>query len=134
MRAIDDLHPAIRNWFCGRFAAPTPCQIEAWPAILEGRHALIAAPTGSGKTLAAFLAVIDRLVREAEGGGLADTTAVVYVSPLKALGNDIHRNLEAPLLGIARELERLGSGDIAIRSGVRTGTTRRSRNDAPGRW
>jgi ATP-dependent helicase Lhr and Lhr-like helicase len=123
LRAIDDLHPAIRNWFSGRFPAPTPCQIEAWPAILEGRHALIAAPTGSGKTLAAFLAVIDRLVREAEGGGLADTTAVVYVSPLKALGNDIHRNLEAPLLEIARELERLGSGDIAIRSGVRTGDT-----------
>ncbi|MGH8565578.1 MAG: DEAD/DEAH box helicase [Gammaproteobacteria bacterium] len=123
MRAIDDLHPAIRNWFCGRFAAPTPCQIEAWPAILEGRHALIAAPTGSGKTLAAFLAVIDRLVREAEGGGLAEATAVVYVSPLKALGNDIHRNLEAPLLGITSELERLGSPDIAIRSGVRTGDT-----------
>ncbi|MBA2592150.1 MAG: DEAD/DEAH box helicase, partial [Gammaproteobacteria bacterium] len=123
LRAIDQLHPAIRNWFSGQFAAPTPCQIEAWPAILEGRHALIAAPTGSGKTLAAFLAVIDRLVREAEGGGLADTTAVVYVSPLKALGNDIHRNLEAPLLGIARELQRLGSGDIAIRSGVRTGDT-----------
>jgi len=123
LRAIDDLHPAIRNWFSGRFSAPTPCQIEAWPAILEGRHALIAAPTGSGKTLAAFLAVIDRLVREAEGGGLADTTAVVYVSPLKALGNDIHRNLEAPLSGIARELERLGSADIAIRSGVRTGDT-----------
>ncbi|MGH2577488.1 MAG: DEAD/DEAH box helicase, partial [Actinomycetota bacterium] len=123
MRAIDDLHPAIRNWFCGRFAAPTPCQIEAWPAILEGRHALIAAPTGSGKTLAAFLAVIDRLVREAEGGGLADTTGVVYVSPLKALGNDIHRNLEAPLSGITSELERLGSPDITIRSAVRTGDT-----------
>ncbi len=123
MRAIDDLHPAIRNWFSGRFAAPTPCQIEAWPAIQEGRHVLVAAPTGSGKTLAAFLAVIDHLVREAERGGLAEATAVVYVSPLKALGNDIHRNLEAPLLGIAAELQRLGCGDIAIRSGVRTGDT-----------
>src|SRR5437763_4479866 len=94
-------HPAVAAWFAQSFAKPTPAQAQAWPAIQAGRHVLIAAPTGSGKTLAAFLAAIDRLVRQAlDAGGLPDETQVVYVSPLKALSNDIRRNLEAPLAGI----------------------------------
>ena len=83
------------------FPAPTEAQSAAWPAIRAGRHTLVAAPTGSGKTLAAFLAAIDALVRQGlRAGGLPDETTVVYVSPLKALSNDIHLNLEAPLAGI----------------------------------
>ena len=88
-----------------------------------GRHTLIAAPTGSGKTLAAFLAAIDDLVRQGLEGGLTDATQVVYVSPLKALSNDIHRNLEAPLAGIREELRRAGLPDVEIRTWVRTGDT-----------
>jgi ATP-dependent helicase Lhr and Lhr-like helicase len=82
-------HPAIAAWFAGRFASPTPAQVQAWPAIQAGRHTLIAAPTGSGKTLAAFLAAIDGLLRQGLEGRLADATQIVYVSPLKALSNDI---------------------------------------------
>src|SRR3954451_15439949 len=93
-------HPAVAAWFAGCFAAPTPAQAQAWPAIRAGRHTLIAAPTGSGKTLAAFLAAIDSLVPQGGGGPLPDETQVVYVSPLKALSNDIQRNLQAPLTGI----------------------------------
>ncbi len=118
-------HPAVRAWFESAFAAPTPAQVDAWPAIQAGRHVLVAAPTGSGKTLAAFLAAIDSLVREAvaSGGQLPDETRIVYVSPLKALSNDIQRNLEAPLQGITAELERLGLPGAGIRSAVRTGDT-----------
>src|ERR1700675_3732887 len=92
-------HPALAAWFARSFAAPTEAQAAAWPAIKEGRHVLIAAPTGSGKTLAAFLAAIDGRVRQGIESGLPDETQVVYVSPLKALSNDIHRNLERPLSG-----------------------------------
>ena len=100
-------HPAVAAWFQRSFAAPTAAQAEAWPAIKSGRHVLIAAPTGSGKTLAAFLAAIDGLVRQGlEQGGLEDETQIVYVSPLKALSNDIQKNLEAPLAGIARGVAR----------------------------
>ncbi len=118
-------HPAVVAWFTQSFSAPTAAQREAWPAIASGRHALIAAPTGSGKTLAAFLAAIDALVREGEtaGGILPDATAVVYVSPLKALSNDIARNLELPLTGIRAQLQALGYPDVAIRTAVRTGDT-----------
>jgi ATP-dependent helicase Lhr and Lhr-like helicase len=116
-------HPAVERWFTAHFAAPTAAQSAAWPAIASGRHALIAAPTGSGKTLAAFLAAIDALVRQAIVGELPDATQVVYVSPLKALSNDIHRNLEQPLAGIASELERLGLPTHAVRAEVRTGDT-----------
>jgi ATP-dependent Lhr-like helicase len=125
MSAVLDLfHPAVRAWFASAFPAPTPAQIDAWPAIQAGRHALVAAPTGSGKTLAAFLAAIDALVREAaETGPLPDETRIVYVSPLKALSNDIQRNLEVPLAGIGAELERMGLPDAGIRSAVRTGDT-----------
>ena len=117
-------HPAVATWFAETFDAPTPAQIAAWPAIQSGRHALIAAPTGSGKTLAAFLAAIDALVRiGADAGTLPDETVVVYVSPLKALSNDIQLNLEAPLAGIRERLQRLGYPDVAIRTAVRTGDT-----------
>ncbi len=116
-------HPAVAAWFERSFAAPTEAQAEAWPAIKEGRHALIAAPTGSGKTLAAFLAAIDGLVRQGLEGPLADETQVVYVSPLKALSNDIQRNLERPLSGIREELARQGLPDVEIRTWVRTGDT-----------
>src|SRR5204863_4378843 len=101
-------HPAVAAWFGRSFAAPTEAQAAAWPAIKEGSHVLIAAPTGSGKTLAAFLAAIDGLVRQGIAGGLPDETQVVYVSPLKALSNDIRRNLERPLSGIAAELRAQG--------------------------
>ena len=105
---LDSFHPAVAAWFARTFDAPTPAQIDAWPAIREGRHTLIAAPTGSGKTLAAFLAAIDGLVREGIDFGLPEQTTVVYVSPLKALSNDIAINLEAPLAGIRAELESRG--------------------------
>src|SRR5271154_6358834 len=104
---------------------PTAAQAEAWPAIQSGRHALVAAPTGSGKTLAAFLAAIDGLVRQGveAGGSLEDETQIVYVSPLKALSNDIQKNLAAPLAGIADELRERGLPAIDIRTWVRTGDT-----------
>jgi ATP-dependent Lhr-like helicase len=121
---IDQLfHPAVAAWFADNFPAPTPAQSQAWPAIKAGRHTLVAAPTGSGKTLAAFLAAIDELVRQGVEGRLADETQIVYVSPLKALSNDIHRNLEAPLAGIREQLRRSGLDDVTIRAWVRTGDT-----------
>ncbi len=116
-------HPTIAAWFASRFASPTPAQAQAWPAIQAGRHTLIAAPTGSGKTLAAFLAAIDALLRQGLEGRLADATQVVYVSPLKALSNDIQRNLEAPLADIREALRACGLPDVEIRTWVRTGDT-----------
>jgi ATP-dependent helicase Lhr and Lhr-like helicase len=116
-------HPTIAAWFAGRFASPTPAQAQAWPAIQAGRHTLIAAPTGSGKTLAAFLAAIDALLRQGLEGRLADATQVVYVSPLKALSNDIQRNLETPLADIRQGLRARGLPDVEIRTWVRTGDT-----------
>src|SRR5208282_2034967 len=90
-------HPLVQEWFAGRFGAPTEPQEQGWPPILAGRSTLVCAPTGSGKTLAAFLACIDHLVRKALSGTLQDRTEVLYVSPLKALSNDIRKNLEIPL-------------------------------------
>jgi ATP-dependent Lhr-like helicase len=119
--AHTDFHPAVAAWFAARFGTPTPVQARAWPAIRARRHTLLAAPTGSGKTLAAFLAAIDDLVREGETFGLPDETRVLYVSPLKALSNDIRANLEEPLAGIRAQLPVLG--DVAIRTAVRTGDT-----------
>ncbi|EIL98022.1 putative ATP-dependent DNA helicase, partial [Rhodanobacter thiooxydans LCS2] len=123
--SLAEFHPAVAAWFRGAFAAPTAAQTAAWQSIRAGAHTLVAAPTGSGKTLTAFLAAIDELVREgvAHDGVLADATTVLYVSPLKALSNDIHVNLEAPLEGIRAELEKLGLPDVAIRTAVRTGDT-----------
>ena len=120
---LNHFHPAVRNWFAKQFAAPTEPQLKAWPSIREGRHTLIAAPTGSGKTLAAFLAAIDSLVTQASENSLPETTQVVYVSPLKALSNDIQRNLQIPLEGIQRELQSLHLGEVKIRTLVRTGDT-----------
>src|SRR5882724_5684936 len=121
---LQHFHPAVARWFERRFRAPTEAQVAAWPAIRAGRHTLVAAPTGSGKTLTAFLAALDGLVRRGlEPGGLADETAVVYVSPLKALSNDIRANLEEPLAGIRAELAALGLADVEIRTAVRTGDT-----------
>src|SRR5689334_21680615 len=116
-------HPAVAAWFRASFPRPTAAQIEAWPAIKSDRHVLIAAPTGSGKTLAAFMAAIDDLVRQGVEGRLADETQVVYVSPLKALTNDIQKNLEAPLQGIRAALRAQGLPDVDIRTFVRTGDT-----------
>ena len=116
-------HPAVARWFRQTFAAPTPAQAEAWPAIQAGQNVLVAAPTGSGKTLAAFMAAIDSLVRQGLDGVLPDETQVVYVSPLKALSNDIERNLAAPLAGIGAELRKEGLPEIEIRTWVRTGDT-----------
>lgn len=117
-------HPAVSRWFERTFPAPTPAQAAAWPAIKAGRHTLVAAPTGSGKTLTAFLSALDDLLRRGlQEGGLPDETTVVYVSPLKALSNDIHINLDAPLAGIRDQLAELGLPDVEIRTAVRTGDT-----------
>src|SRR5947209_12079056 len=123
MHGTSIFHPAVWGWFKASFPAPTSAQAQAWPAIKAGRDVLISAPTGSGKTLAAFLAAIDTLVRQALQGELRDETQVVYVSPLKALSNDIKRNLEAPLAGIQQELRAQGLPDAPIRVWVRTGDT-----------
>src|SRR6516225_3402950 len=114
-------HPLVAEWFVGRFGTPTEPQELGWPHILAGRTTLISAPTGSGKTLAAFLACIDRLVRKALSGDLEDRTEVLYVSPLKALGNDIKTNLEVPLGEIQQLAGARGLLMPEIRAAVRTG-------------
>jgi ATP-dependent Lhr-like helicase len=116
-------HPLVRDWFVQRFGTPTEPQEQGWPHILAGRTTLISAPTGSGKTLAAFLACIDRLVRKALAGNLQDRTEVLYVSPLKALGNDIQKNLEIPLGEILQMAGERGLLMPQIRTAVRTGDT-----------
>ena len=126
--SLDAFHPIVRTWFERRFGAPTDAQALGWPAIASGRHTLIAAPTGSGKTLAAFLTSLDMLVKQALGddgdeAGLPDATQVVYVSPLKALANDIQRNLLAPLEEIRALAEEMGQPLPEIRVAVRTGDT-----------
>ncbi len=120
---LDRFHPAVRSWFAESLGAPTACQTRAWEAISSGHHTLIAAPTGSGKTLAGFLSAIDSLVRESRRAPLPDATRVLYVSPLKALGNDVHKNLEMPLAGIDRALAAAGERATGIRAMVRTGDT-----------
>jgi ATP-dependent Lhr-like helicase len=131
-------HPIVREWFCAKFGTATEPQQQGWPQILAGRSTLISAPTGSGKTLAAFLACIDRLVRKAIAGTLEDRTEVLYISPLKALGNDIQKNLEGPLAEILQLAAERGllpqsalpgiataknGNSAAIRTAVRTGDT-----------
>src|SRR5881397_3028497 len=114
-------HPAVQHWFRSSFAEPTPAQRLSWPIVAEAKNVLLVAPTGSGKTLAAFLALIDRLIRDPHD---AAGVRVLYVSPLKALNNDIYRNLEMPLAGIARAAAELGTPVPELRTAVRTGDTR----------
>ncbi|WP_338762876.1 DEAD/DEAH box helicase [Massilia sp. METH4] len=125
-----DFHPAVAAWFAASFPSATEAQRRAWPLIQAGRAVLVAAPTGSGKTLTAFLAAIDALVRESVASPLPDETRVLYVSPLKALSNDIRVNLLAPLEGIDRELVALGLPPHGIRSAVRTGDTPQAERNA----
>jgi len=116
-------HPAVARWFEQTFGSPTEPQLRGWPAIQSGRHVLISAPTGSGKTLAAFLASLDVLFREGVEADLPDETQVVYVSPLKALSNDIRKNLQEPLAGIRALLHETNGREIDVRAEVRTGDT-----------
>jgi ATP-dependent helicase Lhr and Lhr-like helicase len=125
--SLKTFHPATAAWFRKTFPAPTEAQAAAWPAIRAGRPTLIAAPTGSGKTLAAFLAAIDALVCEGLEHGLKEECRVLYISPLKALSNDIQKNLQAPLEGIRNQLFESGLTDVEIRAMVRTACAARHR-------
>ena len=116
-------HPVVQEWFISKFGTPTEPQEQGWPHILARRTTLISAPTGSGKTLAAFLICIDSLVRTALSGNLSDRTEILYVSPLKALGNDIQKNLEGPLAEITELAGQKGLLMPRIRVAVRTGDT-----------
>src|SRR5262247_1508400 len=116
-------HPVVDWWFRQRYTEPTPVQAQAWPLIAAGHDVLLTAPTGSGKTLAAFLACLDRLFHEAVEGRLEDRTAILYVSPLKALSNDVRRNLEEPLAELAAAAVAAGLPAPEIRTAVRTGDT-----------
>ncbi len=120
---LDGFHPLVAGWFRDRFGVPTEAQRVGWPKIAAGEDVLIAAPTGSGKTLAAFLSCMDQLVRRGLAGPLPDRTAILYVSPLKALSNDVHRNLEAPLAELAERAAKQGVKFPPIRVAVRTGDT-----------
>lgn len=120
---LSQFHPIIQEWFQSRFQGPTEAQAAGWPAIAQGKHTLISAPTGSGKTLAAFLTCIDQLVRQGITEELPDATQVVYVSPLKALSNDIKKNLAIPIEEISALAEQRGTPMPDIRTGVRTGDT-----------
>ena len=128
--ALGPFHPVVRTWFERRFAAPTDAQAAGWPAIRSGGDTLIAAPTGSGKTLAAFLAGIDALIRRSEQGELEDRVQILYISPLKALGSDIHHNLEAPLREMRAIAQELGLALPEIRSAVRSGDSSPSERQA----
>jgi ATP-dependent Lhr-like helicase len=127
---LPEFHAAVARWFFSRFEAPTDAQVRGWAAISSGRDTLIAAPTGSGKTLAAFLASIDDLLKQGLAGSLRDETQVVYVSPLRALSNDIHVNLAEPRRGIRQALTELGLPQVEIRAAVRTGDTPPSERQA----
>ena len=123
-------HPAVARWFEQTFGSPTEPQMRGWPAIQSGRHVLISAPTGSGKTLAAFLASLDALFRQRAQDHLPDETQVVYVSPLKALSNDIRKNLQEPLSGIRALLGEANGHNIDVRAEVRTGDTTAAQRQA----
>ena len=116
-------HPVIAEWFIKKFGTPTEPQVHGWPSILAGEPTLISAPTGSGKTLAAFLVCIDHLLRQAIDGSLPSRTQIVYVSPLKALSNDVQKNLDGPLAEIQELALERGYLSMGIRTGVRTGDT-----------
>ncbi len=121
--SLNNFHSSTRSWFKSTFSGPTPVQVKSWPAIAKGEHTLLAAPTGSGKTLAAFMASIDALIKEGLVQGLPDETRVLYISPLKALSNDIQKNLQLPIVGIRNQLLEEGLPDIDIKAWVRTGDT-----------
>ncbi|MHB8425760.1 MAG: DEAD/DEAH box helicase [Gammaproteobacteria bacterium] len=127
--SLEHFHPATSAWFRRAFKTATAAQMRAWPAIRQERHTLIAAPTGSGKTLAAFLSAIDDLIKQGLAQGLRDECSVLYVSPLKALSNDIQKNLQQPLEGIREELLRQGLPDVEIRAWVRSGDTPQSERE-----
>src|SRR5687767_14098126 len=120
---LSPFHPVIADWFLRRFKAPTDVQLRSWPAIRSGKDVLIAAPTGSGKTLAAFLTCIDGLFKQSIEGNLADSTQVLYVSPLKALSNDVQKNLQQPLAEITEAAICAGYLAQPIRATARTGDT-----------
>src|SRR5215203_944329 len=121
---LSEFDPLVAEWFAARFpSGATEPQVLGWREIRAGRDVLISAPTGSGKTLAAFLICLDQLVRAARVGAVPDETRVVYVSPLKALSNDVHRNLEVPLAEIAELAAEKGIPLATIRTAVRTGDT-----------
>jgi ATP-dependent helicase Lhr and Lhr-like helicase len=130
---LPDFDPLVAEWFATRFGTPTEPQILGWPEIRAGHDVLISAPTGSGKTLAAFLICLDRLVRAARAGEISNETEVVYVSPLKALSNDVHKNLEVPLAEIADLAARRGIPFSTIRTAVRTGDTPASERQQMGK-
>src|SRR5262245_46936389 len=123
MTALERFSPATREWFTGAFAAPTAAQEGAWSAISTGGHALVVAPTGSGKTLSAFLWSLDRLATTPAPANRKHRTRVLYISPLKALGVDVERNLRSPLVGITQTAKRLGAEVPVITVGVRSGDT-----------
>jgi ATP-dependent Lhr-like helicase len=127
---LHQFHPIVARWFTDTFGEPTPAQRQGWEAISSGRHTLIAAPTGSGKTLAAFLMALDGLVQDGLRGPLADEVRVVYVSPLKALGTDIHQNLAVPRRGIALCAEAMGIDAPRVTTALRTGDTPQSERAA----
>jgi len=127
---LERFHPSVANWFQNTFEEPTEIQVRAWPEIQSRQNLLISAPTGSGKTLTAFLATIDDLIKQGLEGRLEEKTQVVYVSPLKALSNDIERNLQMPLKGIGEELKKSGLPEVNIRVSVRTGDTSTSKRAA----
>ncbi|HEY9086051.1 MAG TPA: DEAD/DEAH box helicase [Candidatus Tyrphobacter sp.] len=120
---IEELHPLVGAWFSDRYGEPTEPQRRGWPLIRAGNDVLICAPTGSGKTLAAFSICLDDLVRRADGGELPDATLVLYVSPLKALSNDVRKNLELPLRELQLRAVERGVPLATIRTAVRTGDT-----------
>src|SRR5216683_4690459 len=128
--ALEHFHPVIRKWFSETLGEPTAAQRQGWAAIRERRHTLIAAPTGSGKTLAAFLSALNDLFEEGLCAPLPDEVRVVYVSPLKALSADIHKNLAEPRKGIRRIAEEMGLEAPRITAAVRTGDTTQSERAA----
>jgi len=132
-QALAGFDPLVAEWFTAHFAGPTEPQILGWPEIRAGRDVLISAPTGSGKTLAAFLICLDRLVRAARAGTLGNETEVVYVSPLKALSNDVHKNLDVPLAEISALAAERGIPFTPIRTAVRTGDTPASERQKMGK-
>jgi ATP-dependent Lhr-like helicase len=128
--SFERFHPIVQHWFTAEVGEPTSAQRRGWESIRDGRHTLIAAPTGSGKTLAAFLSAIDDLLQEGLREPIPDEVRVLYVSPLKALSADIHKNLAEPRKAIRRLAEEAGVDAPRITAAVRTGDTTASERAA----